>query len=78
MTRNIISVSITVMGCCKREERMPTVYLRKDLHESIILKHEDVNSFVNRAVEEALRESAPEIKEEPKSSTKTKNIKKEA
>lgn len=42
---------------------MPTVYLRKDLHEAIVLKREDVNNFVNRAVEEALKQSVSEVKE---------------
>ena len=56
---------------------MPTVYLRKDLHEAIVLKHEDVNNFVNRAVEEALKQNVRESKVEAQSSTKPKNIKKE-
>ena len=37
---------------------MPTVYLRKDLHEAIVLRHQDVNSFVNKVVEDALKQSS--------------------
>lgn len=56
---------------------MPTVYLRKDLHEAIVLKHEDVNNFVNRAVEEALKRSVQEIKVEAQKPSKAKSVKKE-
>ena len=35
---------------------MPTVYLRKDLYDAIIMHHNKVDAFVNRAVEKALKE----------------------
>jgi hypothetical protein len=34
---------------------MPTVYLRKDLYDSIVQKREDATAFTNKAVENALR-----------------------
>ena len=34
---------------------MPTVYLRKDLYDSIIKAKQEVNQFVNRVVEDALK-----------------------
>jgi hypothetical protein len=43
---------------------MPTVYLRKDLYDLIARRGEDVNSFVNRAVEKMLKEV--EAEEKPK------------
>lgn len=51
---------------------MPTVYLRKDLHEAIVLKRQDVNRFVNKVVEDALKKILEsEIKEEqPKPKSK--------
>lgn len=34
---------------------MPTVYLRKDLYDAIIQAKEEVNQFVNKVVEDALK-----------------------
>lgn len=34
---------------------MPTVYLRKDLYDAIIKAKAEVNQFVNKVVEDALK-----------------------
>ena len=35
---------------------MPTIYLRKDLFDTIVKMGKEVNSFVNKVVEEALKQ----------------------
>lgn len=53
---------------------MPTIYLRKDLHDKIVSMGKEVNSFVNKLVEETLRQKEALIKEEktPKPRPKSK------
>jgi len=54
---------------------MPTVYLRKDLYDKIVAMGKEVNSFVNKTVEQTLRQKEMVVKEEgvpkPKSKSKT-------
>lgn len=38
---------------------MPTVYLRKDLYDAIIKAKQEVNQFVNKVVENALKPQEP-------------------
>lgn len=45
---------------------MPTIYLRKDLYDSIIRQHKDPSTFVNKAVEAALKESKGKVEKEVK------------
>lgn len=42
---------------------MPTVYLRKDLYDAIIMAKKEVNQFVNKVVEAALETPKDEPKE---------------
>ena len=35
---------------------MPTVYLRKDLYDSLVERRKDVNAFINAVVDQALGE----------------------
>ena len=43
---------------------MPTVYLRKDLYDAIIKARHEVNQFVNKVVEDALK--AKEVSKPPR------------
>jgi len=51
---------------------MPTVYLRKDLYDSIVRQRGDPSAFVNKVVEDALKTRAePQLPKEKESKTKT-------
>ena len=55
-----------VRAYLERGELMPTVYLRQDLYDEILRRREEVTSFVNKVVEEALwKKELTEKKPEP-------------
>jgi len=52
---------------------MPTVYLRKDLYDKIVGMGKEVNSFVNKVVEETLEQKKAMAKEEETPKPKSKS-----
>ena len=38
---------------------MPTIYLKKELYDAIVTKHQEPSKFVNEVVEKALKEERP-------------------
>ncbi|OIP28171.1 MAG: hypothetical protein COT13_00370 [Chloroflexi bacterium CG08_land_8_20_14_0_20_45_12] len=52
---------------------MPTIYLRKDLFDKIVSMGKEVNSFVNKVVEETLKQTEAPGKEEEIPRTKSKS-----
>jgi hypothetical protein len=49
---------------------MPTIYLRKDLYDAIVQNREDVNAFVDKAVEKAIKDGQKDTKSEPSKATR--------
>lgn len=41
---------------------MPTIYLKKELYDAIVTKHQEPSKFVNEVVEKALKERPKKLK----------------
>jgi hypothetical protein len=55
---------LLLLWVATKGDEMPTVYLRKDLYDAIIKAKHEVNQFVNKVVEDALK--AKEVSKPPR------------
>jgi hypothetical protein len=68
----LIILILLLLWVAAKEDEMPTVYLRKDLYDSIVRQRGDPSAFVNKVVEDALKTRAePQLPKEKESKTKT-------